>query len=70
MAYDARGVFVAGVFCVTIGSRCMIRMLKRAFYWFRGVTTEAFAAFRADDGRESFRFNRWQYAITFGVMSM
>ena len=35
-------------------------MLKRAFYRFRGVTTEAVAAFRADEGRESFRFNRWE----------
>jgi len=33
-------------------------MLKRAFYRFRGVTTEAATAFRADDGRESFRLNR------------
>ena len=33
-------------------------MLKRAFHRFRDVTTEAAAAFRADDGRESFRFNR------------
>jgi len=38
----------------------MVRMLERAFYLFRSVTTEAAAAFRADDGRESFRFNRWE----------
>ena len=36
----------------------MIWVLARAFYRFRSVTTEASAAFRADDGRESFRFNR------------
>ena len=36
----------------------MIRVLKREFYWFRGVTAEAAAAFRADEGRESFGFNR------------
>lgn len=35
----------------------VIRVLARAFYWFRGVATEAAATFRADDGRESFRFN-------------
>jgi len=44
--------------CCTFRSRGMVRMLKRAFYRFRGVATEAAAAFRADDGRESFRFNR------------
>ena len=33
-------------------------MLSRVFRWFRGVTTEVSAAFRADDGGESFRFNR------------
>ncbi len=38
----------------------MIRVLKGAFYWFRGIATEAAAAFRADNGRESFRFNRWE----------
>jgi len=36
----------------------VIRVLARAFYWFRGVATEAAATFRADDGRESLRFNR------------
>jgi len=38
----------------------MIRVFKRAFYLFRSVTAEAAAAFRADDVRESFRFNRWK----------
>jgi hypothetical protein len=37
-------------------------MLKRAFYRFRGVTAEATTAFRADDGRESFRFN-WRESV-------
>ena len=36
----------------------MIRMLERAFCRFGSITTEAAAAFRADDGRESFRFHR------------
>ena len=58
MAYEVKRVSVVGVLCVTIGSRCMIRVLKRVFYGFRSITTEAAAAFRADDGRESFRFNR------------
>ena len=60
MAYDVKKVSVVGVLRVTIGSRCMIRVLKRAFHRFRGVTTEAAAAFRTDDGRESFRFNWWK----------
>ncbi len=38
----------------------MVRVLERAFYGLRGVATEASAAFRAYDGRESFRFNRWK----------
>jgi len=36
----------------------MIRMLKRAFYGFRGVTTKVTTAFRADEGGDSFRFYR------------
>ena len=39
-------------------SRGVIGMLSGVFCWFRSVTTEAAAAFRADDGRESFRLNR------------
>ena len=38
----------------------MIWVLKRVFYLLRGVTTEAAAAFRAYDGRESLGFNRWE----------
>jgi len=40
--------------------RDVIRVLERAFCRFRSITTEAAAAFRTDDGRESFRFNRWE----------
>jgi hypothetical protein len=36
----------------------VIRVLTRAFHRFRGVATEASAAFWADEGRESFRFHR------------
>ena len=38
----------------------VIRVLERAFNRFRSITTEAAATFRADDGRESFRFNWWE----------
>ena len=38
----------------------VIGMLSGAFYRFCGVTTEATAAFRADDFRESLRFHRWK----------
>jgi len=51
---------VADALCVTIGSGCVVRVLSRAFHRFRGVTTKAAAAFWADDGRESLRFNRWE----------
>ena len=36
----------------------VIRVLTRPFYRFRGVATEASAAFRADDGGESSRLIR------------
>ena len=36
----------------------MIRVLQRAFYGLRGVITEVSAAFRADEGGDSFRFYR------------
>ena len=62
MAYEVKRVSVVGGLCVTHGSRDVIRVLERAFYGFRGVTPEASAAFRADDGRESFRFN-WRECI-------
>ena len=44
----------------TNGLSGMIGMLSGAFYWFRGVTAEVTAAFRADDGRESLRFHIWK----------
>ena len=57
MAYEVKIVYEVD-FMLYIWSRGMVWVLKRAFYFFRGVTTEASAAFWADDGRESFRFNR------------
>ena len=36
----------------------MIRVLERAFYGLRGVTTEVSIAFRAEEGGDSFRFYR------------
>ena len=38
------------------GLNGVVRMLTRVFCWFRSITTEVTAAFRADDGRESLRF--------------
>ena len=38
----------------------VIRVLSGVFYRFRGVTAEATAAFRTDDGRESLRFRIWK----------
>ena len=38
----------------------VIGMLSRVFDWFRGITAEAAAAFRADDSRESLRFHIWK----------
>ena len=38
----------------------VIRVLQGLFYRFGGVTPEASAAFRADDGGESFRLIRWE----------
>ena len=46
------------ILCVAIRSRGMVWMLKRAFYRFRGVTTEAAAALWAYERRYSLRFNR------------
>ena len=59
MVYEVKRVYEVD-FMLYIWSRGMVRVLKRAFYWFRGVTTEVSAALGADDGRESFRFNRWE----------
>ena len=41
-------------------------MLERAFYGFGSITTKAAAAFRADDGRESFGFN-WRERVNHDV---
>ena len=46
--------------CCIKGLGGVIRALKRAFYLFRSVPTEAAAAFRADNVGESFRLNRWE----------
>ena len=40
------------------GLRSVIWVLERAFYWFRSVTTEVSAAFRAYERGDSLRFNR------------
>ena len=61
MDYVAKAVSVVGFLCVTIGSRGMIRMLTRASHRFGSITTETTAAFRADDGRESFRYSRYRH---------
>ena len=42
----------------TNGSRCVIRVLSRVFCWFRGITTEVSATFRAYECGDSLRFNR------------
>ena len=58
MVYDLKMVSVVGVLYVIIGSRGVIRVLARAFYGYRGVTTEISAAFRAKKGGDSLRFHR------------
>jgi len=58
MAYVLKIVSVVGALCVAIGSRGVIWVLTRAFYGYRGVTTEVFPSFRAVKGGDSFRFHR------------
>ena len=58
MVYELEIVSVVGVLCVIVGSRGVIWVLARAFYGYRGVTTEVSTAFRAEKGGESFRFYR------------
>jgi len=58
MAYEFKIVSVVGVLCVAIGSSGVIWVLARAFYGYRGVTTEVSPAFRAEKGGDSFRFHR------------
>ena len=60
MAYELKIMFVVGVLCVIIGSRGVIRVLARAFYGYRGVTTEVSPAFRAEKGGDSLRFHGWE----------
>ena len=57
MFYELEIVSVVGVLCVIIGLRGVVWVLARAFYGFRGVTTEVSAAFRAEKGGDSFRFH-------------
>jgi len=58
MVYVFKIVSAVGVLCLIIGSRCVIRVLARAFYGYRGVATEVSPAFRAVKGGDSFRFHR------------
>ena len=60
MVYDLKMVSVVGVLCVIIGLRGVIRVLARAFYGYRGVTTEVSAAFGAEKGGDSLRFHGWE----------
>ena len=60
MAYELKIMFVVGVLCVIIGSRGVIRVLARAFYGYRGVTTEVSATLGAEKGRDSLRFHGWE----------
>ena len=47
----------ASYMCSINGLRGVVGVLTRVFCWFRSITTEVSAAFRADDGRESLRFH-------------
>ncbi len=58
ITYEVDVVSMFGVWCVTIGSRGMVGVLARVFYWFRGVVAEASATFGADEGGDSLRFYR------------
>jgi len=58
MFYELEIVSVVGVLCVILGLRGVVWVLARAFYGFRGVTTEVSAAFRAEKGGDSLRFHR------------
>ena len=60
MVYVLKIVSVVGVLCLIIGSRCVIRVLARAFYGYRGVTTEISPAFRAEKGGDPLRFHGWE----------
>ena len=58
MFYELEIVSVVGVLCVIVGLRGVVWVLARAFYGYRGVTTEVSAAFGAEKGGDSFRFHR------------
>jgi hypothetical protein len=58
MIFEEQKVLAKDYMWSTNGSQGVIRVLSRVFCWFRGITTEVTAAFRAYDGRESFRLNR------------
>jgi hypothetical protein len=58
MCFELTRVYKVDFKGCTINLRGVIWVLTRSFYLFRSITTEAAAAFRAYDGRDSFRFNR------------
>lgn len=60
MAYEAESVSNVSFLWCSNGLSDVVGVLERAFNRFRGITTEATATFRADDGRESFWFNWWE----------
>ena len=47
-----------GFLCCKSWLRCMVGVLMRGFYGFRGVTTEVSTAFRADEGGDSLWLHR------------
>ena len=62
MDYEVKGMPGTGFICCTNRVGSVIRVLTRAFQRFRGVATEASAAFRAGEGRESFWFH-WRESV-------
>ncbi len=58
MGCEVERVYKVDFIRCTISLGGVIWVLKRAFYLVRSVTTEVASAFRAYDGRETFRFNR------------
>ena len=68
MVYELEIVSVVGVLCVIIGSRGVIWVLARAFYGYRGVTTEVSPAFRAEKSGDSLRFY-WRERIDHDIFN-
>ena len=68
MVYVLKIVSVVGALCVAIVSSGVIWVLARAFYGYRGVTTEVSAAFRAEKGGDSFRFH-WRERIDHDIFN-